>query len=1342
MRKAKFILVALVAVLAAGFAFATKTEVPAQNEVGYLYNPATDQFVTASATMGAEGVEFVISERKECGDSFGSDDAKIEEAGYSYLRFKLNGTSNFMRMSKDGVICTNSGYHKWAVKAADKGIVIRCIYTSTQSSGALAPFAQQGFYLTPATDGTLALVETPEDASYWQFMSKADYEALQAEKAAAAKAEADAAAALPALIKKAQGVEGEMSKTAKAALEAALAKYTADYKPALEAFNALKKAYDAASASVIAYKGVRSSYEMHKQFLTGNALKEYEERVAPILAALDAGTLEGNGLAEMAEIARASAEAKGAAEVGVFDYETTCEATKDYVPGGNHGITIDWDAIAAALNVTKDGLKIFAVMPDGTLDESYGRGSAGTDGWRDAEGNWLTWNTQDNMFYVQFTGLNLDGVGCMRTAEPTKYTASFKVVSAEAPEANWVTLNISLVVTEKYVSPFTQFSQLQVAETKTQKVNVGTKPGYEAAKNVDADIAGILATLGASSIKDVQIFSVQADGTLDADYKLGPTDGWRNAAGSWAGWGDATSQFYVKSDFSRSAGQLYEIGCHPDHNGAHMQGGAKYVAKFAFVVGNSEANKSVVLNVAVQSDGEPVAPAAPTASKLATDGTAQYFFNVEAKGFLLGANDWGTRASIAADRGYLCRFEANGDTYQLADQYNGNWHALDCQGADNIWVDGEGRGGSGMWTYTVNSDGSFTIANNNVPGLLSAAVDTKLYMSEASDAMSKWIAVSEADFAAYQQSVKDYQAFKDEWDKENYAVGDQIVNIAPKAWDGQTGTFGTGRYERYSGGGSIAAGDVMTQTLTGLKDGIYEVTLEASASYTSGRGFECPTGDGMVEVFANNKAQGINVIDRGWVSDGEFDVVTLTTAVVNGTLKYGIRNLVAAGNWYVANITSLVYVSDAPKATALDVTGATAQYFYNVEAQGFLLGANDWQTRASIGAKGFDMHFEANGETYKLCAINNTGEGRAGNDLDCQAADQIWVDGAGRGGAGMWTFSVNEDGTFTIANANVPGLLSAVGGGDTKLYMSEDPAAMSTWIAVSAEDYQEYSKKAVLKAEAATLAEIKEFIESTNFYTQDAYDAYYQMYADAIAKNAAGEAVGNLDNPNTVHGWHATNAYDDFLLSAWTYTNAVDGTRQCNEFDTPLYINTWSTEADGKENASPMHVPFFEYWTGDDNSLGEATLEGTVTGLKAGTYAVSAVVRVRIKNGGGEDAYGITFSANGSDPVNVCNGRTCGDGDQFRWTFAMVNGVTVGDDGILKVAFNVAADNNISWLSYKNVTYMKGMTPIIIGQEATAITEVKDNPTAAKAIFNAAGQKVNSLQKGFNIVDGKKVYVK
>lgn len=323
-------------------------------------------------------------------------------------------------------------------------------------------------------------------------------------------------------------------------------------------------------------------------------------------------------------------------------------------------------------------------------------------------------------------------------------------------------------------------------------------------------------------------------------------------------------------------------------------------------------------------DAKPQAPALPAVktTALATDGTAQYFYNVEAQAFLTGGNDWGTRASVDTGKANLCKFTADGDAYKFEDQHNGNWNGLDFDGGSS-WVDGAGRAGANTWAFEVAADGTFTITNSVVAGKFGidpSKNDTRLYFCEGADAKVKWAAVSEADYAAYQEAYKsyaekyaEYQKALDEYNKTHYNVGDDITALAPSTWDGQTGGFGGvgGSSERYSGAGSIEEGDVMTQTLTGLKNGTYEVTLVLAASYTSGRGFECPTGDGLAVAFAGDKEENLPVVDRTWVTEPEANTITFKVTVKDGTLKYGIKNVAPAANWYVALVKSIKYVSEA-----------------------------------------------------------------------------------------------------------------------------------------------------------------------------------------------------------------------------------------------------------------------------------------------------------------------------------------------------------------------------------------------------------------------------------------------
>ena len=213
---------------------------------------------------------------------------------------------------------------------------------------------------------------------------------------------------------------------------------------------------------------------------------------------------------------------------------------------------------------------------------------------------------------------------------------------------------------------------------------------------------------------------------------------------------------------------------------------------------------------------------------------------------------------------------------------------------------------------------------------------------------------------------------------------------------------------------------------------------------------------------------------------------------------------------------------------------------------------------------------------------------------------------------------------------------------------------------------------------AATLEAMKALVDGTNVYTAAALEEYYTKYAEKLEAGTIEDADAQaLQNPNNVTGWHAAITCDNFLLSAWDTNPDFQ--------NAPYYINTWSTEGDG--DGSNFRVPFFEYWTGDGDSLGERTLTATMEGQEPGTYEVSAWVRVRAKNGYEAPAYGISLQANDGAAVNVAAGTQVGTSQFFLDTFTTTG--IVGSDGVLKIKFIVAADNNISWLSFKNVKFTK-----------------------------------------------------
>ena len=207
-------------------------------------------------------------------------------------------------------------------------------------------------------------------------------------------------------------------------------------------------------------------------------------------------------------------------------------------------------------------------------------------------------------------------------------------------------------------------------------------------------------------------------------------------------------------------------------------------------------------------------------------------------------------------------------------------------------------------------------------------------------------------------------------------------------------------------------------------------------------------------------------------------------------------------------------------------------------------------------------------------------------------------------------------------------------------------------------------------------------LNNTNVYTQEAYDAVYGTWlAEYNAGTLSQETAAMLNAAKAFSdGWHAANNIDDVLLSAWTI-----GGEQAYEYDKALYINTWSVEGDN--DGSNFKAPFFEYWTSDANSLGANTITATLEGIAPGDYVVKAWVRARAKNGtSAAEATGITLSANGGEAVDVTAGKAVGT-SQFNIGEYTVN-ATVGEDGILTITFDIDEDNNVSWISFKDVKYL------------------------------------------------------
>jgi hypothetical protein len=249
------------------------------------------------------------------------------------------------------------------------------------------------------------------------------------------------------------------------------------------------------------------------------------------------------------------------------------------------------------------------------------------------------------------------------------------------------------------------------------------------------------------------------------------------------------------------------------------------------------------------------------------------------------------------------------------------------------------------------------------------------------------------------------------------------------------------------------------------------------------------------------------------------------------------------------------------------------------------------------------------------------------------------------------------------------------------------------------------------------LNELTDILEKTNVYTAEAKQTFDTAFNTAQTGYNDG-TISDADAKAFNYGSRLEGLLPSLLLSA--YTSTVNGTP---------YINTWSVE--GNNDGTNYLTPFFEYWVGDAESLAENTITATMTNLQNGVYDVTAWVRVRIKNGAEAPATGIFLQANDSEGVSVVGENVTG-----QLYLKEVAAQAVVESGELKIKFNVAAENNISWLAFKNVKFA-------YNEKATVgIKNVNNAKNANDAIYNLNGQKVEKAQKGLYIINGKKVVIK
>lgn len=140
------------------------------------------------------------------------------------------------------------------------------------------------------------------------------------------------------------------------------------------------------------------------------------------------------------------------------------------------------------------------------------------------------------------------------------------------------------------------------------------------------------------------------------------------------------------------------------------------------------------------------------------------------------------------------------------------------------------------------------------------------------------------------------------------------VSKDASAWGGSVPPYGDQTIVEKYESTTANIGNIMSQKVTGLDNGIYDVTLRANANFTPGRGFDGLSADAndVAYIYANDIKQFITAkVDGG--TDGEYTISKVL--VTDGTLDLGMAKVKPGTNWHTIQIKSLTYHENDLKAT-------------------------------------------------------------------------------------------------------------------------------------------------------------------------------------------------------------------------------------------------------------------------------------------------------------------------------------------------------------------------------------------------------------------------------------------
>ena len=404
-----------------------------------------------------------------------------------------------------------------------------------------------------------------------------------------------------------------------------------------------------------------------------------------------------------------------------------------------------------------------------------------------------------------------------------------------------------------------------------------------------------------------------------------------------------------------------------------------------------------------------------------------------------------------------------------------------------------------------------------------------------------------------------------------------------------------------------------------------------------------------------------------------------------------------------------------PDIKGQEMTLNDTVYLYNVEAGGFLLGANEWNTRASVGTKGYKVIIKESEETgcYWICDSVETQSTVKAMFADNEQS--IWVDNLNGANVNTWSITKLENGSYEITNTAIGAFPLGVAeyyqgaSGNTRLWLNNPDLTYnkdvdgeeiatpvfsgdfySQWAFITPSEYERIQPEVALYF-AANELKLALSVAKSDYPGADfsSVDAVYNNTSSTIEElNAAKENINSIiaeykaslasfENPADL----TAQIGDGSSIEPWT--RQFTGNGQVGTW----HLNTWSVEANNGADGTDMVTPFCEDWVASGGILSDQKIFQTLKAAAPGLYKFTANVRAYSEAGKIDSFEGLSMYF-GSQSINPQDQTAIyyNNGKSVLWSpnyFNIIAIVTEGGD--VEFGFEIKGAN-FNWLAFKGTS--------------------------------------------------------